>query len=206
MQNIYFKTKSILSEIVDQKFKNKINESELTYLKNILYKTVINEHRKLSFLQLDVDDFIHTVYKTLIEVDEKYDKETKIPLPAYANYILKKRILDYAKFLRRNKRLATIEAINSNRGEMFGSYISNLDKDLDIFSFNNYNYIKTRQDVRIILNTYLNSNADSISKKVAVMIYEGHSQKEIMETLNISRRKFLIIKENLKKYFNSLIN
>ncbi|ASP27806.1 hypothetical protein SCORR_v1c00310 [Spiroplasma corruscae] len=206
MRNNYQDTKIILNKIVELKFKELISSDELAFLKNLLYKTIINEHRKLSQLQLDVEDFIHIVYITLIEVENKYDYKTNVPLSAYTNYLLKKRILDYAKFLRRKKRLATIQAINSNRGELVGSFMSALDRDVDDFSYNQFVGNLKNEEIKSVINAYLHSQANEIDKKIITMIYEGYTQKEIIQNLNITRKQFLICKENLKKYFISLIN
>ncbi|AKX33699.1 hypothetical protein SLITO_v1c00310 [Spiroplasma litorale] len=206
MESSNLRTRKLINELVEIKFNNLFNTNDISILKNTLYKTITTEYQKLAIVQLDLEDFTHVIYSALVEVEKKYDKSKNVPLAAYAKFILRNRILDYGKHLRRKKRMATIQAINSNRGEVSNSYISAFDKDVDSYSHQEYMVGNNDRKVRRIILDYLNSDASIIDKKIIYMMYEGNTQKEIMENLKINRKRILICKENLKKYFRSLIN
>ncbi|QHX36285.1 hypothetical protein [Spiroplasma sp. BIUS-1] len=201
--------KNIMNEILVSKFGKSLSEEKLLHFQRSIIKIINTEHQKISYLQLDKEDLISYVYTAICEVKDKFDENRNVPLIAYANFIIKRRILDYAKFLKRDKRKITIQMINTYRSGVTEDGQTYLEKDIDEFS-----YIKSEQDerskyIKDILKHFCEYEATKKQALIAKMLYQGYSQKEIMQKAQVTRKEILECKEKLKNlfiYFNKDIS
>ncbi|WP_338985157.1 hypothetical protein [Spiroplasma endosymbiont of Diplazon laetatorius] len=199
----------IIQKIIEQEFGSKLNSEQLIHMRRSVVKILNTEHKKISFLQLERNDLTFQIYLALKEVSEKYDPSKNVPLISYTNFIVKRRILDFAKFLRRDKRKATIIAINAYRGSLTGSGQQQFDKDVDNWSYERGVEEAKRRFIKTLYTDFVQTKASKVEAKIAEMMYKGYSQKEIIEILGIKRKVFLECKEKLKnffKYFNNNIS
>ncbi|AUM62285.1 hypothetical protein [Spiroplasma monobiae] len=197
--------KHIINEVIASEFSEQLTKETLMHFQRSVIKIINTEHQKISFLQLEKDDLTSQVFLAIKEVKEKYDINKNVPLIAYANFIIKRRILDYAKFLKRDKRKITIQMINSYRSGLTDEGQTFLERDIDRFSF-----VKSKEDdrsneIKELFFLFIEKTKDKVEKKAAMMLYKGYSQKEIIEKNNITRKDFLKLKEKLKKFFNYFI-
>ncbi|WP_339020956.1 hypothetical protein [Spiroplasma endosymbiont of Atherix ibis] len=127
--------KIIIAEIIKSEFQNDVTADVLIHLQRSTIKIINTEHQKISYLRLDKEDLITNVYLAIKEVKQKYDINKNVPLVAYANFIIKRRILDYAKFLKRDKRKLTLKMINSYRSSLTEDGQTFLERDIDRYYY-----------------------------------------------------------------------
>ncbi|WP_339029914.1 hypothetical protein [Spiroplasma endosymbiont of Cantharis nigra] len=194
-----------IKESIRIEFGNDISEKELVHFQKFVIKIINTEHIKLGYLQLDKDDFTSHVFFALKEIKNKFDINRKVPLLAYANFIIKRRILDYAKYLKRDKRKITLLIINSFRSGLTEEGQTFIDRDIDRFSLQKYNDEQKNLYIRETLKNFIKYECATTEANMAKMLYKGYSQKEIIEKLKIKRKDFLEFKEKLKSLFKGFI-
>ncbi|AGR41736.1 hypothetical protein [Spiroplasma diminutum] len=204
MYNIYKSTNTI-KEVIRIEFRENISEKELDHFQKSVIKIMNTEYSKLSFLQLDKEDFVSHIFFALKEVKEKYDINKNVPLIAYANFIIKRRILDYAKYLKRDKRKITLKLINSYRSSLTEDGQTYLERDIEKFSLEKSEELERNKNIKEMINHFIENDAQGKEAEIIKMLYKGYNQREILEKLNIKRKEFLVCKEKLKNLFKGFI-
>lgn len=183
-----------------------ITEEELDIMVEKTRSIFLKQTSNVSSHGLEKDDYIHVIWTSILEVNEKYDDSYDTTVCNYFSFIFWRRMIDKVRSLSTKNHKVFNLCQHSLRGQNLLTGQDYFTNDAEKKSFENFTNSHGQEKMISEMKEYVIKNGTEREIKILKLLFLGYRSAEIALKLKISKKTVDRCKNSYKDKFKTLFD